>query len=132
MKELSEIILPEALVYTDEHIWVRRDGDAWCAGVSDFAQDQLGEVVYVDLPSEGDAFGAGDEFGTVESIKSVNPLFMPVAGTILAINEDLDSTPTLVNADCYTKAWMIRFEAESDDAVAALLSAEAYRALLSA
>ena len=78
-KTVAELSFPAELKYTDEHIWVRKDGEEIVIGVSDYAQDQLGEVVYVDLPSEGDSFAAGDEFGEVESIKSVNKLFMPVA-----------------------------------------------------
>ena len=96
-RTVAELNLPASLKYTDEHIWARVEGDEIVVGVSDYAQDQLGEVVYVDLPSEGDSFGAGDEFGEVESIKSVNKLFMPVAGEVTAVNEELADTPTLLN-----------------------------------
>ena len=82
MKALSDIVLPADLRYTDEHVWIKMDGDEAVVGISDFAQDQLGEIVYVDLPSEGDGFSAGDAFGEVESIKSVNKLFMPVEETL--------------------------------------------------
>ena len=99
-------------------------------GVSDYAQDQLGEVVYVNLPSQGDSFGAGDEFGEVESIKSVNKLFMPVAGEVVAVNEELGDTPTLLNASCYEKGWLIKVKPEDMAAVEALHSAEAYREAL--
>ena len=129
-KTVAELNLPSDLRYTDEHIWTRADGDELVIGVSDYAQDQLGEVVYVDLPSEGDSFGAGDEFGEVESIKSVNKLFMPVSGEITAVNGELDATPTLLNASCYDKGWLIRIKPENMDDADKLLSADAYRAAL--
>ena len=126
----AELNLPADLKYTDEHIWARREGDEIVIGVSDYAQDQLGEVVYVDLPSEGDSFGAGDEFGEVESIKSVNKLFMPVAGEVTAVNAELDGTPTLLNVSCYEKGWIIKAKPEDMASLDALLSADAYRAML--
>ena len=129
-KTVAELNLPSDLRYTDEHIWVRADGDEMIIGVSDYAQDQLGEVVYVDLPSEGDIFSAGDEFGEVESIKSVNKLFMPVSGEVTAVNGDLDGTPTLLNASCYDKGWLIRVKPEDSASINGLLSADAYRASL--
>lgn len=129
-KTADELILPEDIKYTDEHIWVRVEGDEIVVGVSDYAQDQLGEVVYVDLPSEGDSFGAGDEFGEVESIKSVNKLFMPVNGEVTAVNGDLEATPTLLNASCYEKGWLIKAKPENIADVEALLTAQAYKAIL--
>lgn len=126
----AELNLPADLKYTDEHIWARREGDEIVIGVSDYAQDQLGEVVYVDLPSEGDSFGAGDEFGEVESIKSVNKLFMPVDGEVTAVNTELDGTPTLLNASCYEKGWIIKAKPADMASLDALLSADAYRAML--
>lgn len=110
MKALSDIVLPADLRYTDEHVWIKMDGDEAVVGISDFAQDQLGEIVYVDLPSEGDGFSAGDAFGEVESIKSVNKLFMPVEGRVTAVNGELDGTPTLLNVGCYDQAWLIRIK----------------------
>ncbi len=129
-KTAAELNLPADLKYTDEHIWARREGDEIIIGVSDYAQDQLGEVVYVDLPSEGDSFGAGDEFGEVESIKSVNKLFMPVDGEVTAVNAELDGTPTLLNASCYEKGWIIKAKPADMASLDALLSADAYRAML--
>lgn len=130
MKPLSDIILPDDRKYTDEHVWAKADGAEIVAGISDFAQDQLGEVVFVDLPSVGDRFPAAEGFGTVESIKSVNTLFMPVAGEVTAVNGDLDAAPTLVNASSYDKAWMIRIKPDSAADLNGLLSADAYRAFL--
>ena len=129
-RTVAELHLPADLTYTEEHIWARRDGDEIIIGVSDYAQDQLGEVVYVDLPSEGDSFTAGDDFGEVESIKSVNKLFMPVDGEITAVNAELEATPTLLNASCYDKGWLVRIKPVDMTAIEALLSADAYRASL--
>ena len=129
-KTVAELSFPDDLKYTDEHIWVRKDGEEIVIGVSDYAQDQLGEVVYVDLPSEGDSFAAGDEFGEGESIKPVNKLFMPVAGEVSAVNGDLDGTPTLLNASCYDRGWLIRVKPEDMASVDGLLSADAYKATL--
>ena len=130
MKALSDIILPADLRYTDEHIWIKMDGEEAVAGISDFAQDQLGEVVYVDLPSEGDSFSAGDAFGEVESIKSVNKLFMPVDGEVTAVNGELDGTPPLLNVGCYDKAWLIRIKPANPADIDRLLDADAYKAVL--
>ncbi len=129
-KALAELNLPEELKYTDEHIWARAEGDEVVIGVSDFAQDQLGEVVFVDVPGVGDTFEAGSEFGEVESIKSVNKLFMPVSGEVTAVNEELDGTPTLLNASCYGTGWIIKAKPASMADLDNLLSAAAYRAFL--
>ncbi|MDY0258966.1 MAG: glycine cleavage system protein GcvH [Desulfovibrio sp.] len=130
MKDLNDIILPEDVGFTDEHVWLRIEGEEALVGISDFAQDQLGEIAFVDLPAEGAHFGAGDEFGTVESLKSVNPLYMPVAGTILAANEELEAIPTLVNVSPYEKGWMLRIKPDSTADAATLADSAAYRALL--
>lgn len=130
MKALSDIILPDDRTYTDEHVWAKIDGAEAIVGISDFAQDQLGEVVFVDLPAVGAHFAAGEGFGTVESIKAVNTLFMPVSGEITAVNPDLESTPTLVNTSCYEKAWMLRIKADSAADLGAMLTADAYKAFL--
>lgn len=129
-KTPAELNLSADLKYTDEHIWARIEGDEIVIGVSDFAQDQLGEVVFVDVPNEGDTFGAHDEFGEIESIKSVNKLFMPVAGEVTAVNGELDGTPTLVNADCYGKGWIIKAKPESMADLEGLMNSDSYRASL--
>ncbi len=113
MKALADIILPEDRLYTHEHIWAKKDGDTFLLGISDFAQDQLGEIVYVEMPSEGDSFSANDDFGTVESVKSVNKLFMPFDGSIVEFNSEVDDTPTTLNADCYEKGWIVRVKANN-------------------
>lgn len=136
MKDTAALHLPENCRYTAEHIWICPDEDTdgeYIAGISDFAQDQLGEIAFVDLPAQDSEFQAGDEFGTVESLKSVNPLFMPLGGQIIAVNEELESTPTLANISPYDQGWMIRFRPSDAAAFAtaqALLDAAAYRATL--
>ncbi len=122
----DERFFPESCRYTDEHLWVRRDGAHWVIGVTDHAQDALGEVLYVDLPAVGDRFETGAGFGTIESAKSVNTLFMPVSGEVVAVNEALDATPSLVNAGCYTSGWLIRIAADHDEDVDSLLPPAAY------
>ena len=129
-KTVAELNLPAELYYTDEHIWARVEGEEIVVGVSDYAQDQLGEVVFVDVPAAGDSFAFHDEFGEIESIKSVNKLFMPIAGEVLAVNEELDGTPTLVNQDCYGAGWIIRVKPDNIDDLKKILSADAYRAIL--
>lgn len=130
MKNIDELHFPEDRRYTAEHIWIKPDGDAWLVGISDYAQDQLGEIAFVDLPSAGAELEAGAEFGSVESLKSVNALYMPVPGTVETINEDLESTPTLVNISAYEQGWMIRICPADVPAVDSLMTAGEYRAHL--
>lgn len=130
MKDLDQVELPEDIRYTSEHVWLRMDGEAALVGISDFAQDQLGEIAFVDLPAEGTHFKAGEEFGTVESIKSVSPLYMPVSGTVRTTNNALEDAPTLVNVEPYTEGWMVCITPDSTDDAAGMQDAAAYRALL--
>lgn len=130
MKDSTSLVLPEDCHYTAEHVWVRADGDELVIGISDFAQDQLGEVAFVDLPTVGITADAGAEFGTVESLKSVSPLYMPVTGEIVAVNTALEDTPTLINADPYAAGWVIRIRPQNAADVQDLLAAGAYRATL--
>ena len=130
MKSADEMNLPEDLNYTDEHVWVRQDGDTLVAGISDYAQEQLGEVAYVELPETGRHLNGHDEFGSIESVKAVNALFMPVAGEVVEVNSELEDAPELVNADCYGKGWIVRIRPDDPAAARALLDAAAYRALL--
>jgi len=106
---MSELTYPEELLYHPEHTWVRiaDDGTA-VVGITDFAQEQLGEVAFVDLPAAGSRFGAGEEFGTVESIKAVSSLHMPIEGTVAEVNDSLGSDPSLVNTSPYGDGWMLR------------------------
>lgn len=115
--------------YTAEHVWMLEQGKECVLGISDFAQDQLGEVQYVDLPRPGERFSAGDGFGSVESVKSVNTLYMPVSGRVIEVNSALEGSPELVNTDCYGAGWLIRIEADEAEGEG-LMEAESYRAFL--
>lgn len=121
---------PKDLRYDREHEWVKVDGDVATIGISEFAQDQLGEVVYVDLPAVGDEIIAGESFGEVESVKSVSELFSPVSGDIIEVNEALGDAPETVNEDCYGDGWMVKLKmadpAQTDD----LMSADEYEAFI--
>ncbi len=117
---------PSDRMYSKEHEWVVVDGDVATIGISDFAQDQLGEVVYVDMPSEGDALKSGDSFGEIESVKSVSELFAPISGEIVEVNSALGDTPETVNSDPHGEGWMIKIRVEDESELDALLSAEDY------
>lgn len=121
---------PKELKYDREHEWVRVDGDVATIGISHFAQDQLGEVVYVDLPSAGGSVAAGESFGEVESVKSVSELFSPVSGEILEVNGALDDAPETVNSDPYGDGWMIKVKLSDAAEVDALMDADGYEAYL--
>ena len=121
---------PSDRTYSKEHEWVIVDGDVATIGISDFAQDQLGEVVYVDLPSEGDALTAGDSFGEIESVKSVSELFAPVSGEIVEVNDALGDSPETVNSDPHGAGWMIKVRMTDASELDALLSAEDYDAFI--
>lgn len=121
---------PKDLKYAREHEWVRVDGDIAVVGISDFAQDQLGEVVYVDLPSVGDTVTAGETFGEVESVKSVSELFSPLSGEITEVNDALSDAPETVNDDPYGDGWMIRIKMSDPDELGELLDAAGYEAFL--
>lgn len=126
---MSEI--PDNLRYTEEHEWVRPGDGGIEVGITDHAQEQLGDVVYVDLPPEGTAVDAGDAFGEVESTKSVSDLYAPVSGTVAARNEVLEDRPELLNSDPYGEGWLVRIQPDDDHAVDGLLDAAAYRDLIS-
>lgn len=120
---------PSDLRYTEEHEWVRADGDRATVGITDYAQDALGDVVYVDLPATGTRVEAGQPFGEVESTKSVSDLYAPVSGTIVERNGDLESSPELVNSDPYGDGWMVVIEMEDAAQLDGLLAAEDYAKL---
>jgi glycine cleavage system H protein len=122
--------IPSTLRYTDQHEWVRDDGEVLVVGITAFAQDQLGDVVYVDLPTPGAAVEAGQAFGEVESTKSVSDLYAPVAGEIVERNEELDDRPELVNADPYGEGWLVTMAPADRGALEGLLDAAAYRQLI--
>lgn len=107
MKELHELHFPEDLLYFEEHVWILQDGDNVKIGISDYAQDRLGDIVFVELPEPGESFSKGDAFGTVESVKSVSELYAPLTGTIVSVNTKLEDSPELVNKSPYSDGWMI-------------------------
>ncbi len=121
---------PADLRYTKEHEWVKLEGNVATIGITDFAQSELGDIVYVDINTVGEELDADAVFGTVEAVKTVSDLFLPVAGKILAINEKLNDEPDKVNSDPYGDGWMIRLEVKDPAAVAALLDASAYENLV--
>lgn len=123
--------VPDSLRYTAEHEWLRLEADGTATiGITDHAQAALGDVTFVDLPKEGAAVGKGATFGAVESVKAASDLYAPVAGTVVAVNTDLNGSPDLVNRDPYGAAWMIRVKVADPAELQALLDAAAYRKLL--
>ena len=123
--------VPENLHYSKDHEWVKLDGDTATVGITDYAQNSLGDVVYVELPKVGETFAAHDSFGTVESVKAVSELFTPVSGEIVEVNESLQDEPEKVNTDPYGAAWMIRVRASKPGEVDALLTAAEYEDFIS-
>jgi len=130
MKDIQELKFPENVRYTRDHEWARLQGDVVIAGISDYAQDQLGDVVYVELPPVGERFETGEAFGTVESVKAVSELFMPVAGEIIAINTALSDMPDTVNSDPYGAGWMIHIKPSDPAFMETLMTREAYLDML--
>lgn len=129
MKELNELNLPEDLRYTEDHEWVTTKGETLKIGVSDYAQDQLGDIVFVEVPEVGDSFDKGDEFGTLESVKAVSELYLPVGGEIVAVNEALEDSPELINEDPYAN-WIVEIKPADTGELDQLLTVEAYREIL--
>jgi glycine cleavage system H protein len=117
---------PEDLRYTQSHEWVRIDGDVGTIGITDYAQKELGDIVYLELPEVGHVFNAGEEFGTVESVKAVSELFTPVSGEIVEINKGAVGEPGIVNDDPFGDGWMIKLKLSTDEEVQKLLTAEQY------
>lgn len=130
MKEISELNLPEDVRYTDDHEWSKTNGDVVRMGISDYAQDQLGDIVFVELPEVGSTFDKGEEFGTVESVKAVSELYMPIGGEVTAINEALADEPELVNNDPYNGGWMMEIKASDPTELDALKSRADYLEML--
>jgi len=119
--------VPGDLQYTKTHEWVRREGDTATVGITDHAQDELGDVVFIELPEEGASFGASDAFGTIESVKAVSDLYAPVGGEVVEVNEALNDAPEKVNEDPYGEGWIIRLRVSGEGN---LLSAEEYEKVL--
>ena len=123
---MSEV--PEDMYYTKEHEWVRVEGDEIVIGITDHAQNALTDIVYVELPDEGEELGDMEEFAIVESVKSASPIFAPLAGKVTAVNEELDETPELLNESPYGAGWIIRMRLSNPEAVSTLMDAAAYKA----
>lgn len=124
--------LPQELKYTKDHEWVRIEGDVAYVGITDFAQSELGDIVYVDIDTLDKKVSSEEVFGTVEAVKTVSDLFSPLTGTVLEINPKLDASPETVNSDPYGDGWMIKMSVDNQSEVANLLSAEAYAELVGA
>ncbi len=122
--------IPEDLKYSKDHEWIRINGDVATIGITDYAQEALGDVVFVELPNEGENFSTHDAFGSVESVKAVSEIFTPVAGEIIESNEELNDTPESVNEDPYGDAWMVKIKMDNSGEVDSLLSAEEYKEFL--
>ena len=121
---------PQNLKYTSEHEWIRIEGDIAYVGITDNAQEQLGDIVFVDIPTVGETLEAGETFGTIEVVKTISDLFLPVAGEVLEQNEALEENPELVNKDPYGEGWLIKMKPADPKAVEDLLDAEAYKAVV--
>jgi glycine cleavage system H protein len=120
--------IPAELKYTKDHEWVRMDGDMAVVGITDFAQRELGDIVYVEIETQGTELGEGDVFGTVEAVKTVSDLFMPISGEVVEVNPALESNPEMVNSDPYGEGWMIKVKASGS--ISGLMSADEYKALI--
>jgi len=124
--------LPENLKYTKEHEWIRVEGDVAVVGITDFAQGELGDIVFVEVETTGETLEGGETFGTVEAVKTVSDLFMPVGGEVLEFNTALEDNPELINQDPYQKGWMIRIKISDPSEPDRLMDAKAYQAMLEA
>lgn len=130
MKEISELHIPDDVRYLDSHEWARAEGETVVVGISDYAQNQLGDVVFVELPETGSRFAKGEEFGSLESVKAVSEIYLPVGGEIMAVNENLRDNPALVNESPYQDGWLVKVRAADPDQVKTLLDRAAYLANL--
>ena len=124
--------VPETLYYTPEHEWLRMEGDLAYIGITDFAQGELGDIVYVDVPTQGESIEAGAVFGTVEAVKTVSDLYMPLSGYVLELNPNLADQPELLNQDPYGQGWIIKVRLNNQADLEQLLSAASYREHLGA
>ena len=122
--------IPKDNLYTRDHEWVRIEGNKAEVGITDHAQTALGDIVFVELPDIEDEIDAGDEFGSIESVKAVTSLFMPMSGRIIAVNTELKDGPEIINEECYDEGWVIRLELSNQDESSELLSADDYKEFL--
>ena len=129
-KILNKMSIPAELKYTKDHEWVRIEGNIAVVGITDFAQSELGDIVFVDIDSVGDELNAGDVFGSVEAVKTVSDLYLPLSGKVVEFNEELESEPELVNTDPYGKGWIIKLEIAAGADQSELLSADQYNEVI--
>jgi len=130
MKDLDELYFPDGILYYQEHTWAKREGDLVRVGITDFAQDQLGDIVFIELPVSDDEFSRDDEFGIAESAKTASQLFIPIGGRIQAVNEELEGSPGLVNAEPYGAGWLVLVKPYDLTELNSLLSRDDYIASL--
>jgi glycine cleavage system H protein len=130
MKEIDELSFPEDVRYSKDHEWARPEGELFVVGISDYAQDQLGDIVFVELPAKGTQLKKGDEFGSVESVKAVSELFMPMGGEVVALNADVEDSPELVASAPYAGGWMIKIKPSRPEEYDELMDRAAYLAML--
>ncbi len=121
---------PENLKYTKDHEWILVNGDTGVVGITDFAQSELGDVVFVELPAVGKVLKAGDSFGTIEAVKAVSDLFSPASGTVIEVNKDLENQPELINKEPYTGGWMIKIKLSAPSELNNLLDVSLYKTLI--
>jgi glycine cleavage system H protein len=126
MKDINDISLPDDICYVESHEWARAEGDNVKVGITDYAQDQLGDIVFVEMPEVGETFDKGAEFGTVESVKAVSELYMPVGGEVVAVNGALEDAPELINNTPYSEGWMIEVKPDDPEALGSLMTKDAY------
>jgi len=123
--------LPENLKYTEEHEWVQQDGDTLTVGITDYAQGELGDIVFVELPVKNESFDKSDSFGMVEAVKTVSDLFMPITGEVVEVNEDLEDNPELINSDPYGNGWIIKIKPNNTNDISDLLDNSKYKEIIS-
>ena len=130
MKKISELNLPDDVRYSEDHEWARTEGDKAKVGISDYAQDRLGDITFVEMPDVGDAFEAGEEFGTLESTKAVSEMLMPVSGEVIAVNTALEESPDLLNLGPYGEGWILEIRPSEPEDLESLMTRDAYREML--
>lgn len=130
MKEIHELVIPDDLLYAEDHEWARRENGKVRVGISDYAQDRLGDIVYVEFPETGQVFEKNEPFGSIESVKAVSELYMPVGGEILEVNQELNDYPDLVNKNPNDKGWLILIKPTDDSELKSLMDKDAYLKML--
>ncbi|MCF8044522.1 MAG: glycine cleavage system protein GcvH [Desulfarculaceae bacterium] len=130
MKELQDLNLPEELKYSKDHEWAKKENGNIRMGIDDYAQDQLGEIVFVEMPEVGDTFSQGDEVGSLESVKAVSEFYAPLSGEVVKINEELEDSPELVNQSCYDNGWIVEIKPDDVSELENLMDKKAYYDML--